>query len=89
MALIQGFRATDRTKAFILNALATSLIVILSINLSLATAEFVDDTGRVSTQRVSPGQMMTSAIGTFAAAMIVYYAMFFIFGYGGGMLVVN
>ena len=77
--LIKDFRATSFTKAFILNSLATALIVIIAILSKQLLDKHVghlNDSLRIT---------MTFFI-TFFSALIIYFVLYFIVGFGGGMI---
>lgn len=88
--LIKNFRATTIPKAFILNAIATALIAVLTIEarLYLDTDElgtFVEKYGGfILTER---RKVVIAFITAFIVATITYSLLHFITGYGDGMLV--
>lgn len=90
--LIPNLLATTILKAFILNAIAGALIATLAIE---ARRELDNEKGRVyafinpffagdslSEQQKAIAVAVTSLIG----ALVVYHFLYFIFGFGGGML---
>lgn len=78
MAIV-NYRATTLNRAFILNALATTLIALVTVEARFVIDRYTD----VNNEFVSI--LMTLLIGFFSA-LIIYWVLFFIFGYGGGML---
>ena len=82
--LIQGFRATDRKKAFILNALVSALVIVITIQTkSSLDNHFNKDAPKT---RVSLASLGISFVVSFFAAWSAYWLMEIVFGYGGGML---
>lgn len=73
------FRATNINRAFILNAFATSLIAIVTIE-----AKNLLDENEVSQSEYFRA-FLAFASG-FLSALIIYWVMYFFFGFGGGML---
>ena len=94
MPLIRNFQATDVWKAFILNSLLTSIIILVSITVKQSLDNYVfvdnnmddDQTDKVVRTSTSVSILFTLFV-TFVASMIAYTIMYFIFGYGGGMVV--
>lgn len=82
------FRATDLPRAFTLASMVSAVVVVLG-----ATFKDVIEMAKIPKEerdnhpRTSWGSVFISMLLTFVTAMIVYALMFFIFGYGGGMLV--
>ena len=75
--LITGFRATTFLKAFILNAIATSLIAFAAV----VSKEFFES--KIKKQYL----IYLATIGfTFISAFVSYGLMFLFFGFGAGML---
>jgi len=90
--IIPNLLATTILKAFILNAIAGALIATLAIE---ARRELDNEKGRVyafvnpffagdslTEQQKAIAVAVTSLIG----ALVVYHFMYFLFGFGGGML---
>jgi hypothetical protein len=94
MPLIRNFQATDVWKAFILNSLLTSIIILVSITVKQSLDNYVfvdnnmDDDQNDKVVRTSTSvSILFTLFVTFVASMISYTIMYFIFGYGGGMVV--
>ena len=86
MPLIKNFRSTTIHKAFILNAIATSLISMFAIHTKYLLEKFMS---KESQKKVSHNMRMLIRFAlTFVIAMIVFYSMNKIFGYGRGMLAI-
>lgn len=92
MPLISGFRSTNVWKAFILNSIASSLVIIIALTVKSNFDTFSNnkninkDTNGVK-QQTNFKSIMLTIIATFISSMIAYSMMYFLFGYGGGMLV--
>tara|TARA_Y100000389_G_scaffold121621_1_gene119036 strand:- start:353 stop:637 length:285 start_codon:yes stop_codon:yes gene_type:complete len=92
MPLISGFRSTNVWKAFILNSIASSLVIIVALTVKSNFDTFSNnkninkDTNGVK-QQTNFKSIMLTIIATFISSMIAYSTMYFLFGYGGGMLV--
>ncbi len=83
--LFHNLRATTFIKAFILNAIAVSLITTLSIQ----TREYLDDIGRKEKGGWNLSSFTKSVIVLFVSficSLFVYLLLFLIAGFGGGML---
>lgn len=94
MPLIRNFQATDVWKAFILNSLLTSIIILVSITVKQSLDNYVfvdnnmDDDQNDKVVRTSTSvSILFTLFVTFVASMISYTIMYFIFGYGGGMVI--
>ena len=94
MPLIAGFRSTNIWKAFILNSITSSLVIIIALIVKnnfdtfSNTKDTKKDTNDVK-QQTNFKSIMLTIVATFISSMIAYSTMYFLFGYGGGMLVNN
>ena len=79
MPLINGLRSTTVWKAFLLNAISSTLIVIAAIATKSALDKAFKTTAGVAT-------MLLTALSTFVAAYASYTVMHVLFGFGSGML---
>ena len=79
MTLIKGFKATTLTNAFILNALASALIAVTAVEMR----EYLNTNKVYVTETQKARQVF---IITFLVAILVFYLLHIIFGFGGGML---
>jgi hypothetical protein len=84
MPIIHGFRGTSVWKAFILNALATSI----TISIALLVKNQLDRKDRKK-QHIVPKMTIKKLVITFVAAfcttLLSYVIMWILFGYGYGM----
>jgi heme/copper-type cytochrome/quinol oxidase subunit 2 len=93
MPLIKNFQATDVWKAFILNSLLTSIVILVSITLKQSLDNYVfvnnhnDDQHDKVVRKSTSVSILFTLFVTFVVSMISYTIMYFIFGYGGGMIV--
>ena len=90
MPLIKNVRATDVWKAFILNSLLTSIIILVSITSKQYLDNFIEDddttiTGK-NVRKTSVPNIIISFVLTFIISMISYTIMYYTFGFGGGMV---
>jgi len=92
LPLITGFRSTNLTNAFVLNAFVTALITIFAIELrDLFRNEKSRVYGYVNNlyggKSLSIFQILSIVfLSTFAGAILVYLFMYVLFDYGGGLL---
>lgn len=78
MAVIH-YRATTVQSAFILNALAAALIAIITVQVKQSLDKY-----RVFENNVA--RIFVAFLSGFLSALVIYWAMYFIFDFGGGML---
>jgi hypothetical protein len=91
MPLIRNFRATDVWKAFILNSLLTSVIILVSITSKQYLDNFIEDDNDTNTtskniRKTSIPNILISFVLTFIISMLSYTIMYYTFGFGGGMV---
>ena len=85
MPLIKGFKSTTIFRAFVLNALASSLIIVVAMNIKDYFDRF-DLKGEINSNVNSYKSILYTFIFTFASTLIAYTIMYYLFGYGGGLL---
>ena len=91
MPLISGFKETSIWKAFILNSIVSSLVIIIALTVKSKFDTFSSnnkDTNEVK-QQTNFKSILLTILATFISSMIAYSIMYFFVGYGGGMLVTN
>ena len=76
---IIDYRETTVGKAFTLNAFATALIAIITVQVK----SWLDDIKLFASEFA---KTFFAFLAGFVGALIIYWIMFFIFGFGGGML---
>jgi uncharacterized BrkB/YihY/UPF0761 family membrane protein len=86
MPLIKNFHATNVWYAFILNSILTSIIIVVSITTKQTLDNFVYKDA-VQDNKTTFGNIILTFIVTFIISMISFSLMYFIFGFGGGLLV--
>ena len=89
MPLISGFRSTSVWKAFFLNSIASTLVIFIAINVKSRFDKFTykKDPDREIVRTTNWQSIVLTLISTFATSMIAFSVMYFVFGFGGGMLV--
>lgn len=84
--LYTGFRSTTIWKAFILNSLASSIIIFLAIFLKGYFDKYHDqDDNKIQVATTWKSVLITMSV-TFVATFGTYALMWFTLGYGGGQL---
>ena len=81
MVLID-FKSTDYNKAFVLNSFAVAGIAVVAVAVKNYMDRHYPFTSEIK-------KTFIAFISSFIAALIIYYAMHFITGFGGGMLASN
>lgn len=87
MPLIKGFKATNIWKAFLLNSLLSSIIIVLAIVIKGRLDNYTDKKGKTVT-RTSNFKSISITFGiTFVVSFMSYTIMYFLFGFGGAMMI--
>ena len=95
MVLIQNFHSTSLWKAFILNSIITSLVILIAITIKAALDNYIQiDDNDISNKntikrKTSLYNIVVTLLITFFITLLSYLIMYIIFGFGGGMLVEN
>ena len=94
--LIKGFKATNRSNAFILNSLRAALVIVLTITAKdyfdkYTTTIKINHTGddsehSVVIRQTSIKSLLISFLVAFTVSMIVFITLYIVFGFGGGLL---
>lgn len=87
MSLIKGFKATSVWKAFILQSIASTIIIFIAVTLKAKYDKYTDIHGNEVYSSITWKSVIFTLFFTFAAALFAYTSMFWLFGFGGGMLV--
>lgn len=86
MVLVENFKSTTIFKAFVLNSLASSLIIFIAI---LVKTEF--DNYKIVENNLIRNTTFKSVLFTFLftflSSFITYMVLYFIFGFGESMLI--
>lgn len=85
---IVNFQATTIWKAFILNSIASTLIIFVAMSIKDRFDKFYDQKGNVVTRSTSVKSVIATLLVTFLSCMIAYTTLYLIFGFGRGMLAV-
>jgi hypothetical protein len=85
MPLIQ-FHATNYVRAFILNGLASALIIVIAIYIKGKFDTYKDPDGTDITRETNFKSMGLTFMFTFLASIAGYVLLYYTFGFGGGML---
>jgi len=83
MAIIHGFRSTTYNRAFFLNAMATTITVVVALFVQTAFERAQHDE---AVPALSAGLVVATIGATFVAALIAYYSLHWMFGFGDAML---
>ena len=87
MPLIKNFRSTNIWKAFILNSIAAAIVIVIGITVKdhFDTYTTHDDKGKI-TRKTNFTSISLTVLFTFLTSFLAYTIMYFVFGFGGGML---
>ena len=87
MPIIKGFKSTDIWKAFILNSLASTLIIFIAMSVKERYDHYTDKKDQEINRTTNFKSIGLTIIATFFATMFAYSLMWIVFGYGGGLLI--
>ena len=93
MVLIQHFHSTSLWKAFVLNSIITSLVILIAITSKSTLDNYIplddNDLSNKNTikRKTSLYNIIVTLLITFFTTLLSYLIMYIIFGFGGGMLV--
>jgi hypothetical protein len=88
MPLIQNFKSTNVWNAFILNSIAAAIVIVIGISVKEHFDTYiVDDNNSNKVKRTTNFTSISLTIlFTFLTSFLAYTIMYFVFGFGGGML---
>ena len=90
MPLIKGFYSTNVWNAFLLNALAASIAIVVAVGVKMRFTTYIDEKGTEYRQLGGTFNNSKSILAMFLATFIATFASYtllhFIFGFGGGLL---
>ena len=91
MPIFRNFRATNVWKAFILNSILTSIVILVSITSKQYLDNYIDIDGNKNkiVHKTNFKSLIITLLVTFVISMLSYTIMYFTFGYGSGMLVIS
>ena len=88
MAIIKNFKSSNVWRAFILNSIAATLIIYISIEMQHHYRVFKDDKGnKINSEATPVDDTIISLCLTFLTSLFAYILLYIVFGFGGGMLV--
>ena len=94
--LIKGFKSTTIWKAFFLNSLVASLVIVIAISVKSYLDHWTvvnsgydpyDSDDYKAKRETNFKSIIVTVIVTFLASMITYIGMYYAVGFGGGMMV--
>jgi len=87
MVLVHHFNSTNLWKAFILNSILTSLLILIAIVVKKRIDLELDLDSDDSNQKQFNWYGVTvTLLITFGTSLLAYLIMYVVFGFGGGML---
>ena len=91
MPIFRNFRATNVWKAFILNSILTSMVILVSITSKQYLDNYIDIDGNKNkiVHKTNFKSLIITLLVTFVISMLSYTIMYFTFGYGSGMLAIS
>jgi hypothetical protein len=81
MPLIE-FRATNIFNAFVLNSMVSALVIIIAMTIH----RYMDPNTSIETNTTEWKGVVVTLIFTFISSLAAYSLMYFLFGFGHGML---
>ncbi len=94
--LIHHFTASTLWKAFVLNSIASALIIFIAIStkkqfddLNIIVEDEDEDDKKVITSTTNAISVILTLTTTFMTSMVAYTIMYVLFGFGGGMIAVK
>jgi hypothetical protein len=87
LPLIKNFKSTTVWKAFTLNAIASAIIIVLSLVTKDGLDKYITPDGEEVTHKQPWYSIIVTALVAFASAFVAFTILHFVTGYGGGMLV--
>lgn len=87
MPLIRGMKSTNVWKAFLLTSVASTLVIFIAMNVNTRFDTYSDKNNQEVTRTTNYKSIGLTLLATFLSSMIAYTLMYFVFGYGGAMLV--
>lgn len=81
------FESTTVWRAFLLNSLATTIAIAVSIIIKMRLETYTDKNGNPVTETTTMGSIMITILATFLASFGSYALLRVLFNFGGGMLI--
>jgi hypothetical protein len=88
MPLIQNFKSTNVWNAFILNSIAAAIVIVIGISVKEHFDTYIvdDNNSNKITRKTNFTSISLTVLCTFLTSFLAYTIMYFIFGFGGGMI---
>mgnify|MGYP001182706067 CR=1 FL=1 len=86
MPLINNFRSTNIWKAFVLNSLVASIVIVMGITVKSHFDTYTTDDDSKIKRSSNFTSISLTILFTFLTSFVAYTIMYFVFGFGGGML---
>ena len=88
--LVKGFQATTIWKAFILNSIASTLVIFIAISIKDHFDNYSSETKGTEfvTRRTNVKSVILTLSVTFLSSMTAYILLYILFGFGRGMMAV-
>lgn len=87
--LIKNFKANTIFNAFILQSIVATIVIFMAVTLKAKYDKYTDVNGQEILNQITWRSVVFTLMFTFATAIFSYSIMFWLFGFGGGMLVKN
>lgn len=87
--LIKNFKAKTIFNAFILQSIVATIVIFMAVTLKAKYDKYTDVNGQEILNEITWRSVVFTLMFTFATAIFSYSIMFWLFGFGGGMLVKN
>ncbi len=81
MPLVRNFRSTNIWKAFALNALATSIAIVVAIEIKTRLDTIADQNGDTIQQQTNLKSVVVTFLFTLAATFFAFALLHFVFGF--------
>ena len=88
MPLIKHFKSTNVWNAFILNSIAAAIVIVIGISAKEHFDTYIvdDNNSNKVTRTTNFTSISLTILFTFLTSFLAYTIMYFVFGFGGGML---
>ena len=89
MVLVKGFRATTIWKAFLIYSIVSSVTIVLALVIKgrFDTFTGAKDADQEIKQTTNWLSILLTLLGAFVASFVTFTFMYFVFGFGKGLLV--
>ena len=90
MVLVKGFKATTIWKAFLIYSIVSSITIVLALVIKgrLDTFKGTKDSDKEIKQTTNWLSILLTLLGAFVASFATFAFMYFVFGFGKGLVVV-